>query len=98
MGREVQREELGVGEAAVGLLPWLMFAWLYPHQGLSGKLGPRGERGPTVSAVGRHPLPNGSRSQRWAGQVAQWVATARAHKAMGSNPSTASAERGCRIR
>lgn len=34
---------------------------LHSHQGLSGKSGPRGERGPTVSAGGRD---CGSRSKR----------------------------------
>lgn len=38
----------------VELAPGEVLFLLLSHQGLSGKSGPRGERGPTVSVEGRH--------------------------------------------
>lgn len=73
----------------MGVLPWLMSARLHSHQGLSGKAGPRGERGPTVSAVDRHKI----RGVGWVGSSVGKVPHGRV-KALGSLPSSASVEHG----
>lgn len=48
-----KREDMEGRVALWGAMPWVMCCLFHSHQGLSGKSGPRGERGPTVSAVGR---------------------------------------------